>query len=210
VKGKRAAPTLVIVGAGGHGPVVADAAIAMGRWKRIVATDRNPATWGTQLLDDIPVLPMNEALAIEKADFHVAIGDARAREKETMALGERSVVSVIHPFAVVSPFARQERGCFVAALAVLAPKSVLQAGVIVNHGAVVDHDVEIGSFSHVAPRAILGGHARAGRRVLLGAGSTVLPGVAVCDQAVIGAGAVVHRDVTEPGVLVGVPARRRP
>lgn len=207
--GKRAASLLVIVGAGGHGAVVADAAIATGRWERIVATDRNPTTWGTFLLDDVPVLPMDEALALGEAEFHVAIGEGRARESETLALGGRPVVSVAHPLAAVSPFARQAQGCFVAALAVLAPKSVLQAGVIVNHGAVVDHDVEVGAFSHVAPRTTLGGKARAGAGVLLGAGSVVLPGITVADRTVIGAGAVVDRDVTQSGVYVGVPARRR-
>lgn len=45
-----------------------------------------------------------------------------------------------------------------------------------------------------------------GSRVSIGSNSTILP-VSVCDDVVIGAGAVVTRDITEPGVYAGSPAR---
>ena len=79
---------------------------------------------------------------------------------------------------------------------------------IVNHGAVVDHDVQVGDFSHVAPLAALSGNVRIGARVLVGAGAQVLPGVRVADDVVIGAGSVVRAHLAEPGVYAGVPARR--
>ena len=116
--------------------------------------------------------------------------------------------TVVHPRASVSSFATVEAGSFVAAQAVLAPGAAVGRCVIVNHGAVVDHDAQVGDFSHVAPQAALGGHARIGRRVLLGAGAKVLSHVRVVDDVVIGANAVVHADITEPGVYAGVPARR--
>jgi acetyltransferase-like isoleucine patch superfamily enzyme len=47
---------------------------------------------------------------------------------------------------------------------------------------------------------------RVGDRVSIGSNATLLP-VTVCDDAVIGAGAVVTRDITEPGVYAGNPAR---
>ena len=84
----------------------------------------------------------------------------------------------------------------------------LGVGVIVNHGAVVDHDCEVGSFSHIAPRAALSGAVRVGSRVLLGTGACVLPGLSICDDVVVGAGAVVHEHLTQAGVYAGVPARR--
>jgi acetyltransferase-like isoleucine patch superfamily enzyme len=66
----------------------------------------------------------------------------------------------------------------------------------------------VGDFTHVAPRAVLGGGVQLGRRVMLGAGAVVLPGVRVADDVVIGAGAVVQRDLLSAGVYVGVPSRR--
>jgi acetyltransferase-like isoleucine patch superfamily enzyme len=46
-----------------------------------------------------------------------------------------------------------------------------------------------------------------GNRVSIGSNATLLP-VNVCDDVVIGAGAVVTKDITEPGVYMGNPARR--
>ena len=204
----KEASTLVILGAGGHGKVVADAALASGGWQRVVATDRNPARCQGELLPGVALIPLADALALEDAAFHVAIGSADSRERETGQLGGRALASVVHPSASVSPHAVVEDGCFIAAQAVLAPGATLQRGIILNHGAVVDHDVQVGAFSHVAPRSALGGGVRVGHGVLVGAGANVLPGLRIADAVVIGAGAVVIGDIAEAGSYAGVPARR--
>jgi sugar O-acyltransferase (sialic acid O-acetyltransferase NeuD family) len=201
------AATLVIVGAGGHGRVVADAALAQQRWARVVATDRNPARCVGQLLPGVPLLPFDEAAALAGAQVHIAIGAADAREREARLFGER-LATVIHPRAAVSAASTIEAGCFVAAQSVVAPGARLGMGVIVNHGAVVDHDVEVGAFSHVAPLSALGGGVVVGRGVLVGAGAAVLPLRRLADGVVLGAGAVVRVDLVEPGIYAGVPAQR--
>jgi len=45
-----------------------------------------------------------------------------------------------------------------------------------------------------------------GNRVSIGTNATILP-VTICDRAVVGAGAVVTKDITEPGFYIGNPAR---
>ena len=197
---------LLIVGAGGHGRVVADAALAQGRWTQVRATDRDAARVGAQLLPALKVELPGPAAAQATA-AHIAIGSAGAREREAKAIG-LPLATVVHPDASVSPHAEIGEGCFVAAQAVVAPGARLGRSVIVNHGAIADHDVQVGDFSHVAPRVALGGGVRIGRRVLVGAGATVLPGVAVADDIVIGAGSVVRENLDTPGVYAGVPARR--
>jgi len=204
----KQASTLVILGAGGHGKVVADAALARGHWARVVATDRNPARCRGELLPGVILLPLDAALALADADFHVAIGSAESRERESDQLAGRALATIVHPDATVSPHAAVEAGCFVAAQAVVAPDALLGRGAIVNHGAIVDHDVQVGAFTHVAPRAALGGGVHIGRGVLVGAGANVLPGLKVCDGVTLGAGAVVRAEIGEPGVYAGVPARR--
>lgn len=203
-----AASNLLIFGAGGHGRVVADAAVALGRWPGIVASDRDPARCSGELLPGVRLLPAEPALIAQLDAVHVAIGNARSREKEAAVLGASRLVGIVHPRASVSAHAHVGQGCFVAALAVLAPGARLGDCVIVNHGAVVDHDAVVGDFSHIAPNATLGGYASVGRRVLIGAGATVLPHVAVGDDVVVGAGAVVCEALTQPGIYAGVPARR--
>ncbi len=49
---------------------------------------------------------------------------------------------------------------------------------------------------------------RIGRNVWIGAGALILPGVTVGDDAIIGAGSVVTRDVPAGATFVGNPARQ--
>ncbi len=209
-----ALPTLLILGAGGHGRVVADAAQRQGAWAAIAATDRNADRCRGELLPGVALRPpaaLDEAQAVGQAVHvvvHVAVGDNAARRRESEAVGLQCLATVIHPQASVSPHAHLATGCLVAAQAVVAPRARVGHGVIVNHGAVVDHDVTVGDFTHVAPGARLGGGVSIGAGVLVGAGAAVLPGRKVCDGVIIGAGAVVNRDIDEPGTWAGLPARR--
>jgi sugar O-acyltransferase (sialic acid O-acetyltransferase NeuD family) len=198
--------TLLIFGAGGHGRVVADAALAQAAWQDLRVTDRDAARHGTDLLPGLRIAPVEESLARSSA-VHIAIGSAAARAREASAAG-LPLATVQHPRAMVSPHAEVGVGCFLAAQCVVAPGARLGVSVIVNHGAIVDHDVQVGDFTHIAPLVALGGNARIGRRVLVGAGAQVLPGVRIADDVVIGAGAVVRGDVEAAGVYAGVPARR--
>ena len=79
---------------------------------------------------------------------------------------------------------------------------------LINTKAAVGHDVQIGDFTHVAPGATLTGEVRLGSNVLIGAGATVIQCRRIADNVIIGAGAVVVNDIDEPGIYVGVPARK--
>lgn len=198
--------SLVIVGAGGHGCVVVDAALCTGAWTRVSVTENVRTPVPGDYLPGVQRVAYAE-LAGSAARVHIAIGDARARERESNAWKAR-LATIVHPHATVSRFADIAEGAFVAAQAVVGPRAQLGICVIVNHGAVVDHDCAVGDYSHIAPGATLGGAARVGARVLLGAGARLLAKVSVCDDVVVGAGAVVIESIATPGVYAGVPARR--
>ncbi len=196
-----------LLGAGGHGRVVADALLAAGvPAKSIIPRDSRP---GLTLLG-MPVATPEICIEMSGAYFHVAVGSAEIRlalHMSAIAQGARPV-SIVHPRASVSLHAMVESAAFVAALAAIGPGAKICTGAIVNHGAVVDHDVVIGEFSHIAPNATLGGGVRIGDRVLVGAGTVVLPGVTIGNEIVIGAGAVMRTSITGPGTWVGNPARK--
>ena len=198
---------LLVFGAGGHGRVVADAAQLDPAWLRVVATDRDAAKCRGELVAGVSLAPWTPSADVPRA-VHVAIGENRARERESLALDSDRLVTVRHPAGVVSAHAVVGAGCFLAALCVVAPGSRLEPGVIVNHAAVIDHDTLVGAYAHVAPHAVLGGLVRLGERVLIGSGAVVQPGRTIVADSVIGSGAVVTRDIVEPGVYAGVPARR--
>ena len=201
---------IVIIGAGGHASVVVDALeLSMSASNlRIVDADQSKA--GSLLLNYvIQVMPQWDT--ISPCRVHVAIGDNIIREKivhEVVKFGQE-MFTVFHPNSTISKYAGFGAGCFIAATSVIGAGAKIGNSVIVNHGAVVDHDCHIGNFSHLAPNTTVGGGVKIGERVLVGAGATVLPGITIDDGIIIGAGAVVTHDLQEQGcTYVGVPAKR--
>lgn len=194
--------SLVVYGAGGHGQVVAEAARLAGMAVLGFLDDRpDGAAGGNLLCPDDPRL--------DRACFHVAIGDNAARRAVTARLRQegRAIARVIHPTAFVSPTATLGDGVFVGPCAVIHAYAILDEGAIANSAAVIEHHCNVGAFAHVAPAAALGGNVTVGELTLVGLGARIVPGVVVGRSSVVGAGAAVIRDVPPNATYAGVPAR---
>ncbi|MBN2691982.1 MAG: NeuD/PglB/VioB family sugar acetyltransferase [Burkholderiaceae bacterium] len=205
-------PVLIVFGAGGHGRVAADAALFSGAFARVVAADRNPAAWGTEMLPGVPVLRPDELSALPAPlAVHIAIGNNPVRRQEAARLAAEwplaQLATIVHPSASVAASARVAPGCLMTAQCVVGPMAELGEGVIVNHGAVVDHDCRIAAWAHIAPGVKLGGAVQVGEAALVGAGSTVLRNLRVGAGATLGAGAVLLQDLPDGAAWAGVPAR---
>ena len=207
--------SLVIVGAGGHGAVVADTAACAAAWSHITFYDD---LWPS-LLDNTgyPVVGTIAALRDRFAsdspsglELLFAIGDNQVRmalTQEFLGLGA-ALATIVHPAAVVSRSSTIGPGTVVCARAVVNPRSRVGVACIVNTGAVVEHDVDIGDGTHIGPAAALAGEVRVGSLVTIGVGACVIPGMKIGDGAIVGAGAAVVRDVEPGSTVVGTPARR--
>lgn len=196
---------IVILGGGGHGQVVAEAAMAA--FDVVGFLDDDPAA-------EMPALglPRLGEIAAYDADawpgFAPAIGDNELRRRimdEACRRGGKGP-PVIHPDASVSTSAFFEEGVFVGPGAVVHTAASIGAGAIINSGAIIEHDVTLGCCVHVAPGAALGGTVQVGEGALIGLGARVLPGIRIGAGATVGAGAVVIRDVANGATVVGVPA----
>jgi UDP-perosamine 4-acetyltransferase len=203
----------IIVGAGGHGRVVLDALSVAGG--RIVGfTDANSALHGSRLLG-VPVLGADTALsAYSKETTRLAngigsIGNSfqRRTNQEALAKSGWRFMTVVHPRAVIAADVVLEEGVQVMAGAVLQPGVRVGTGTIINTGAVVDHDCRIGCFSHIAPGATLSGGVTLGVECHVGTGASIIQGISLGDKTVVGAGAVVVSDHPGGRTLIGVPAR---
>lgn len=201
---------LLVVGAGGHGRVVADAALESGGWPRVAfLDDRHPALSNTMLG---PVLGTTATMADWRShypDLVVAVGDASIR-LGFLGLAEElgyRLPAVVHPRAWVSSHATLGPGSVVMAQAAVQSGAVLGRGCIVNTGAGVDHDCTLGDGVHVAPGAALGGDVVVGERTWVGIGAAVREGVTIGKGVLVAAGSVVVRDVANAARVMGVPAR---
>jgi len=200
---------LAVLGASGHGKVVADTARAAG-WSDIIFFD--DAWVGKRFVTHHPVVGDAEALFRSAAEFDgviVAIGNNRVRLDKTRALIDAggNVVSVIHPTAVISESSSVKQGSVIMAGAVVQADASLGTACIINTNASVDHDCRLADGVHVCPGVAISGDVVGGECAWFGVGACVRQGLRIGADAVIGAGAAVVKDV-EPGItVIGVPAR---
>lgn len=196
---------LRILGAGGHAKVALEAWRSTGGRIRALHDDR-VELHGRKRLGVTVIGTLAEALASDDP-IHVAIGDNAARMRLGGNLSDDRCPRIVHAAAQVSPSAVLEAGILVCAGVVIQAEARIGRHSIVNSLALVEHDAEIGPFVHVAPGARLGGEVRVGMGSLIGIGAVLLPGIRVGRNAIVGAGAVVIRDVPDSAIVVGNPAR---
>jgi sugar O-acyltransferase (sialic acid O-acetyltransferase NeuD family) len=200
---------LIIIGAGGHGKVVADIAIKSNKWQGILFLDDDEAVKSVLGLEVIGK-SMDASIYRDEADFFVAIGNNLIREiiQKNLLDGGISVVSLIHPNAVIGTDARIGVGTVVMAGVIINSSSMIGDGCIINTNSSIEHDCVIGDYVHISPGSNLAGAVRVGQGSWLGIGSTVSNNVQIYSGCIIGAGAVVIDDINESGTYVGVPVRR--
>lgn len=193
---------LVIIGASGHGKVIADIAVRNG-YENIVFLDDDE---DVRECAGFPVIGKTcEARNID-GDKIVAIGNAKIRERIQKSI--KGIVTLIHPNAVIGRRVYIGNGTVIMAGAVINSDVAIGKGCIINTGASVDHDCKIGDFVHISVGAHVAGTCVIGERTWIGAGATVSNNVNICGDGMIGAGTVVIKDIDKPGTYVGSPARK--
>lgn len=192
---------LVIIGASGHGKVVADIAVKNG-YEDIVFLDDDETI---HECGGYPVIGNSSSAEEIDGDKIIAIGNAEIRERIQRKI---KVITLIHPDAVISRRVEIQEGTVVMAGAIINSDTVIGKGCIINTGASVDHDCKIGNFNHISVGTHLAGTCVTGDRTWIGAGAVVSNNVSICNDCMIGAGAVVIKNIDESGTYVGVPAKK--
>ena len=80
-------------------------------------------------------------------------------------------------------------------------------GTLINAYSSIHHDVCIGKYSEISPRATLLGGVKVGSFTSIGAGAIVLPNIKIGNNVVIGAGSVVTKNIPDSTMAYGVPAK---
>lgn len=205
---------VLIVGAGGFGREILSWARHVepldSKYKIGGFLDANPAALagfelGTSVLGDPATFQP------EKNDVFVcAIGDPATRHRVVSGLASRGAhfVSLIHDSVIMGRDCRFGEGCVFCPGVILTTNITMGKFVSLNLGATAGHDVTVGDFCNLNVHVDLAGHSSLGNLVFAGSHAFILPGVHIGDRAVVGAGAVVTRNVAAGSTVFGVPARR--
>lgn len=196
--------SIILIGGGGHAKVIIDCILASGNQVVGILDDGIPA--GT-MVQEVPVLGKTADYDNYRQHlFLIAIGNNEVRKRIARSVDVRWA-TVVHPSAVVSPSA------VIGAGTVIMPCAVVNAGVtvgehcIINTGAVIEHDNRLAGFVHISPKAALGGTVSVGEQTHIGIGACVRNNISICGGCTIGAGAAVVKNITQPGIYIGIPAR---
>ena len=200
---------VVILGAGGHGRVVAECAQAIGGFELIAFLEQTDVRNGSFEFG-VPVhgpLITPQQLSAQGILLGIGQNGKRLALFAQMRAEKFSLPTLIHPRAWVSPSAVLGAATVVMANATVQTCCRLGSAVIINTNASVDHDSVISDGVHVSPGAHLAGNVFVGEGTHIGIGASVIEGIRIGAGCLIAAGAVVVRDVLDGQRVAGIPAR---
>lgn len=200
---------LLIIGASGHGKVVADIAMEMNKWEYIAFLDDNRNLNRSFGLDVIG--STRDVLKyIDEYDFFVGIGDNYIRERLQEKLNNlgAAIPKLIHPTAVIGRDVYIGEGTVVMPGAIINCSTKIGKGCIINTSATVDHDNFIEDYVHISPGVNLAGTVRVGKSTWIGIGSIVSNNLYIRNECIIGAGSLVIKNIDSKGKFIGNPIRK--
>lgn len=192
---------LVIIGAGGHGNVIADIAEMLGY---------SFIFW----VDDMRLVK-NFNIVVHKRTLHIppnsriiiGIGNNQIREQISKQYVEGCFINIFHNNSYISKSVKIGIGSVIMAGVSINSRATIGKHCILNTGCVVEHDCVIEDYVHLSPRSTICGNVTIGKSTWVGAGATVIQGIRIGDNVIIGAGAVIISDIPDCATVVGNPGR---
>jgi len=204
---------VVVIGAGGHGKVVAEGFLAAGREVLGYCDPAFPAgetgPLGRPVLGDDDVLN-----TLRDVEVSIGIGLTQTSQRrrwlyESLVIRGVRFATLVHPAAYVAAETIIGVGAQIMAGGVVQTSTNIGSNCIVNTRASVDHDCTVGMHSHIAPGAVLCGNVKIGIGAYVGAGSVVIEGVSIGPDTVVGAGSTVLADVAAGARAFGLVKREK-
>lgn len=200
---------IVIIGASGHGKVVANIA-KLNEYEEIlfIDDDTSKINCGDYLV--IGTSNKIDELIAQDYGFIVSIGNNEIRKKiyELLLIKNARLVTLIHPSAVIDESVSIGDGTVIMANVVINSNTVIGNACIVNTASSVDHDCIIKDYVHISPGVNIAGTVTIGYCTWIGIGTEISNNIEITDNSIIGAGSVVIKDILNEGTYVGAPVRK--
>jgi sugar O-acyltransferase (sialic acid O-acetyltransferase NeuD family) len=139
----------------------------------------------------------------------IAIGDSEERSKIVSKLPkETQYFTYIHPTSLVGDDVKIEEGSYIGPYSILTTNIKIGKHALINRGNQIGHDCTIGNYFSIMPGAIVSGNVNIGDKVYMGTNSSIIQKKLICSNTIIGAGAVITKNIITPGIYVGIPAKK--
>lgn len=203
----------IIIGAGGHARAVWASVNALKNTQVHAFIDIDFKEEGEKILgvDVIGGLESLEKFSKLDINTYLAIGDNLKRKDVYFYLKDRkfNMPNLIHPSSIVCSSVLMGEANFVGPFAHVGPDVELGNANIVNTFANVEHQASLANFVHCAPGSIICGKSQILDEVFVGANSTIIQNLKIYQGTVIGAGAVINKDIEERGqTFIGIPGKK--
>lgn len=204
---------VVIIGAGGHGKVIADIIIKSG--DNLLGFLDDNIEKGTVVIKNtshVVIGKIEECIKISEENqdvcFIIGIGNNQTRKDIADKYKDIKYYTAIHPSSQVAIDVDIGEGTTIMANACINTSAKIGRHCIINTGAIIEHDNIIEDFVHISPNVALGGTVKIGKSTHVGIGSTIKNNITICENCKIGAGAVVVKDIEKEGTYIGVPTKK--
>ncbi len=202
--------SLVILGAGGHGKVVADVAAASGKYSTIIFLD--DAFPELHEVSGWPVTGKLDTIGEQARGCTaiVALGNNNLRLKWLEKLNSLNVdiATIYHPKAIVAERVNIDVGTVLMAGSIVNIDTSIGKACIINTGSIIEHDNHLADGVHVSPGVQLGGGVVVGECTWIGLGASVIQNINIGEECIIGAGSVVLSAVENGETVAGCPAKK--
>lgn len=205
---------IIIYGAGGFAREVAWLIERINdvnpQWEILGYIDDNKENHG-KVINNYPVLGGTDYLnQFEKIAVTIAVGKSTTREKIAMKLFDKKQINfpnLIDPSVIYSKDIKLGQGAIICANSVLTPNIKIGDFLIINLSCTVGHDVIIEDYVTLLPSVNISGNSIIQKCADLGTQVIVIPEKTVGSYSIIGAGAVITKDIPEYCTAVGMPAK---